>query len=458
MLDLIIRDARIVTGDMGIVEGSLGVRDGMIAAITEKRLALDAKIIVKAEGRIVTPGLIDSHVHYHWGPNTPGAPGESYATETPAALLGGVTTAMRMHRTNQPYATELSGEILCLERESYMDVGFHLGIVIPEHLQNLRSYAERHGITSFKLYMAYRGKDAKQLGLSGNDDYFIYKLLEAIASIKGGVLCVHAENAEIIAGFRSMIEASSAKGLEAWAASRPGFSEGEAILRVAYFAEKAGCPIYIVHVSSSEGVDAIAQLKRSSRKAAVYAEVNCQHLTHDATFTGGQLGKTIPPIRSRTDCAAVMRGLEAGLFDAAASDHVAQTKANKWNGDIWCCPPGFGGSATLAPVMLTTAYKSGKLSLQDTIALMSSTPAKIFGLDNRGTIKLGQRADLTIVDLDNVQTVNGSKLGGACDYSIYDGWELGGWPTMTILGGKVVMENREITGRPGDGRFIRRSL
>jgi dihydropyrimidinase len=182
----------------------------------------------------------------------------------------------------------------------------------------------------------------------------------------------------------------------------------------------------------------------------------CPHyLTHDLDADIGPIGKANPPFRSADDVAAMWEGLADGSIDVVASDHVPRKRATKEK-SIWSASQGFPGTATILPVLLDQGYHRGRLSLTRIAELLTSSPARIFNLANKGTLEVGADADVTLVDLEESRVVDPVALGSYSDYSLYEGWTLKGWPHRAILRGQTIMHDGRITGLGGYGRYLAR--
>jgi dihydropyrimidinase len=172
----------------------------------------------------------------------------------------------------------------------------------------------------------------------------------------------------------------------------------------------------------------------------------------------GSLGKANPPFRSADDVDALWEGLADGSINVVGSDHVPRKRAGKEKG-IWQASQGFPGIATILPVLLSEGYHKRRLSLERICDVITAGPARIFNLEpSKGRIAVGADADLTLVDLDKERVVKWQELESYADYSLYDGWKLKGWPVRTIVRGVTVMENGEIVGPAGHGKYLWRKL
>ena len=170
------------------------------------------------------------------------------------------------------------------------------------------------------------------------------------------------------------------------------------------------------------------------------------------------MGKANPPFRSADDVAAMWEDLSDGTIDVVASDHCPRKRVTK-DRPLWLASQGFPGTATILPVLLHEGYHKGRLSLRRIAEVLTSAPARIFNVGSaKGNLDIGSDADITLVDINLARAVNPAELGSYSDYSLYEGQTLKGWPVQTIVRGETVMANGKITGQPGYGNYIFRSL
>ncbi len=190
---------------------------------------------------------------------------------------------------------------------------------------------------------------------------------------------------------------------------------------------------------------------------AVFAETCPQYLTLTKDSPLGNLGKVNPPLREPEDNKALWKGIKDGIVDTIGTDHCGLRKEVK-TGTIWDAKPGFPGSATMLPVLLSEGVNKGRISIERIVEITSFNTAKIFNLyPQKGTIRVGADADLTIVDLNLEKEVEPEMLLSCSDFSLYESWKIKGWPVMTMIRGKIVMEDGKIIGEKGFGQFLRRN-
>ena len=434
-----------------IVQADVLVSEGKIVGICSGSEDFDAVEVLDAKGKYIFPGIIDCHTHYGLG-----SPDNDFLTESRSAALGGVTTTLTFYIDKKNYMDTFDSQKSKGEKDSYIDFSFHFCLTNDEHLKDVKNYVEKLGISSFKFFMNYRGNEGKNLGVEGTDDGFLYEALEVIAKCKNAKAVIHAENIEVAWRFRKRLKEEGRDGLSIWSESSPNFLEVENILRACYFGKVACCPIYIAHVSTKESCEELQRIRGGFSE--IYAETCTHYLTHTKDSSVGNIGKVNPPLRSQEDLEFLWTAIENGTLDVISSDHVPRKFKTK-QGNIWECSLGFPGTATLLSIVLSEGHHKRGLSLQRIAEVLSENPAKLFNMyPRKGSFLVGSDADLTVVDLDMKKTVKAPELGSFSDYSLYDGWELKGWPVLTMIRGKVVMNNQRITGQPGYGVFINRSV
>lgn len=452
MIDLLLRGCRVVAPDGSTSEGSLLVDDGRIAAIETGPGAesVAARAVIEVGDRHVLPGLIDTHFHVGFH-----SPERDFETETAAAALGGVTTVCRYYRHLGAYEETLARDIELGDRTSHTDFVVHLGLLTDQQLGGLSRWVGEWGIRSFKMYTCYKDDEGAALGIRGQDDGFLLDALRALADVGSVVANVHCENQEIItrAGRAERASPRGTTDLARWSAARPPVAEAEAIRRVAFLAREAGAELFIPHVSSDAALLAVGDAKRSGQ--AIAAETCPHYLALDAAAPIGVLAKINPPIRPATEAAHLWEGLRDGVLDVVGSDHGTTMRANKRPGDPFGSVPGFQGVGTILPVLVDRGVGRGSISV-GAIARMQARAAEVFRIPRKGRIEPGADADLVVLDLDLERRVEAGMLGGASDFSVFEGQRFRGWPAMTFLRGRLIAADGELVGSPGQGRYVRR--
>ena len=375
----------VVTGGNVVLPGGtarvdLGLRDGRIAAIAEDIPAVDADESVDARGLVVLPGAVDPHFHLGIYRNMR----EDTVSETLSSLVGGVTSVITYFRTGHhyldrsgPYEEVFPEALAAVAGASRVDFGFHLAPMLREHVREIPGLVARHGVTSFKYYMFYKGmdlagasRDAAAYTLSDVYDLgHLYEIMEAAAAADRTTpgarvsVSVHAEQPELIRLFMERVQADGVlTGLEAYSAGRPPLTERLAIAEAGVLAEATGAPIQFLHLSSGDALEAALEVRRALAGRDVRLETTLHHLALSYETYSDQRGKVNPPIRSEADRERLWQGILRGELDWVCSDHACCSETHK-EGELWKALPGFGGTALLYPYMLTEGLARG-LSLE----------------------------------------------------------------------------------------------
>jgi len=244
-------------------------------------------------------------------------------------------------------------------------------------------------------------------------------------------------------------------GLEAWNKARPGFCEAESAAKACYLAKATGAKIGIVHVSSPETLDIIEYFRLKGLN--VLAEACPQYLClnhEDGRVFRPFTAKITPPVRSLKDNLSLWQGLGQGRFSIMGTDHCSNLLRRKLGSNIWETRPGFPGLETYLPILLSEGVNKDRISINQLVSLCCCGNARAFGLfPNKGVLCPGADADLVIVDLNMEKKVGNSNYQGFSDFSPYHGWNLKGWPVLTMVRGTVVMKNGEIIGRAGHAKY-----
>lgn len=458
--DLIIRGGEAVLPGTGRTRCDIAVKDGVIAAILAPDAAADAPEVRDARGKVVLPGVIDGHLHLGHGKDiSRPRVAEDADRETASAAIGGVTCMIPYLLSGDPYETIIDDVIAVTEAGARIDFGYHFIISTEEQLASVPGYIVDHGAPTLKIFMNNRGGEGTRLGLPDIDDGFLFRLAEAAAA-HGGMVNPHPENIEVAWVLRDRAmkaDPEGTGGLASWDASRPGFIEGDAVQRAAFIVNQAGAPLYVVHTSSTEALE--AALMRRAAGDTVYLETCPHYLTHDTGWEGGAIGKINPPLRAAEHCERLWKAIFDGDIDTVATDHVHRDITSK-DGGIWKASPGCPGMETLLPVMLSEGYHKRGLPLERVVELLSENPARLMGLsDRKGRIAPGLDADLVIVDLEAERELTREDVVSAAGYSIYEGWTLKGAISDTFVRGRqVVRDGALVEAGVGTGRYMHRKL
>jgi dihydroorotase (multifunctional complex type) len=431
---------------MGFVEASICIEKEKIVSITKLPSEQHADRVIDAEGNLVLPGMIDMHVHFR----DPGSlEREDFETGTRSAAAGGVTTVADMPNTTPPVT---SAEVFRDKRkivEPKAVVDFALVAGAGSISSNAIVSLAEAGAVAFKTFMISRFKE-----LAASDG----QMLENFSVIaKTGRPClVHAENENIVSWGLEKAKALGRVDPLAYAEFRPPIAEVEATMRTILLAEETSVRLHICHMTAKGAVDLLAWAKARGVKATGETSPNYLLLSSDALKKFGPYAKIDPPLRGPEHRKRLWEALREGILDVIASDHAPYTREEKEKGwkDIFEAPSGSVGVETTLPLMLDSVNR-GLLTLERLVEAFSTNPAKILGLyPRKGVISIGADADLIIVDMKRGFEIRGENLHSKQRITPFEGYRGRGAPISTILRGETIMENGEVTGRPGYGTFL----
>lgn len=460
-VDAVITGSHVILQNV-MVDKNIVIDEGKIVALTNDIPQCDIKI--KGDGLVSLPGVIDPHVHY--GVYSP--IDEAAISESKVAAIGGVTTMMRMLRLSGSYKKNLESHLLASSKAHYVDYSIHASILHTNQIGEME-FCKSKGITSFKIYMnlgdevghVYMDmqpgeKSLREERVEMTKD-MIEKIIAKAASLNCTVL-VHAEDYQICSCGIKTAKEKKMDGLAAWSQSRPVESEVKSIKTASEFARKYGCSIYFVHIGSKTAIDAISQEKKNGTK--INTETCPHYLTLSHESQQGYLAKVMPPIRSSQDIEYVWKEIQRNRIDSIGTDHVANRLKLKVGGEtIWDALAGFPGIGTMMPILLSEGVNKGKINLQQLAHMTSFNAAQIFGMyPKKGIIQKGSDADIVLVDLKKEAKVSAHTLDGFSDYSVYEGWNLKGWPVKTMVRGNIVAEDFKMIEKPGYGKFVSRPV
>lgn len=458
MLDAVVVGGQVVCEGTALA-ATIGIQGERIAAIVDPSVALAAARTIDARGTLVLPGVVEPHLHYDTGAtyfaNIPGAQVDDVESASRSAAYGGVTTML-------PFWWPPKGERLAAflprtiddgRRRSYVDFAPHCCLWPDlDHIAEIPQ-AITLGITSFKATMGYRHSGRM------SDGYYLAKQMAAIRD--GGLMMVHAEDGNLIEHLEEQLIAAGKVGPESYLPSRPNVSEQAAIEQAVTAARILGCPLYVVHLSTREGLALITAAH--ARGERVFTET-CPHyllLTDAETRRQPVQVKIAPPLRSEADCAALWEGLRQGVIECVGSDHAPFALADKERGfaegNIFKVTFGMPGVETMLPLMYSEGVRKGRVSLPRLAEVMSEGPARRFGLyPKKGAIKIGSDADLVIFDPSAEWTIRGEALHSNARWSAYEGWRVVGKPVQTLLRGQLLLDGERLAAGPGHGQYIAR--
>ncbi|MBD0369872.1 MAG: dihydropyrimidinase [Pyrinomonadaceae bacterium] len=450
----LIRDGRVVTA-VDDYRADILI-DGEIVSVIGAKLDMEADKVIDAKGKLVIPGGIDPHTHMElpFGGTTAA---DDFLTGTRAAAYGGTTTII-------DFAVQYKGEALLqavdnwhkkAEGKTAIDYGFHL---ITTELED-NQIEEMHtvmdeGITSFKLFMAYPGVFLV-------DDATIFRAMSA-AGERGGLICMHAENGIVI---NEIIKRALAEGRTApkyHALTRPTIAEAEGVHRAIAIAEMAESPVYIVHLSCADALNKVREAR--DRGILAFAETCPQYLflsidDYGEDFEGAKYVMT-PPLREKWNQAELWKGLKMDDLQVISTDHCPfcmKEQKELGRDDFSKIPNGAPGVENRVPLIYNGGVVENRISLNRFVELTSTAAAKMFGLfPKKGTIAVGSDADIVIFDPDKEQTLSVKTQHMNVDYNTYEGKRIRGVVETVLSRGRVVIEDGEYKGKPGDGQFLKR--
>jgi dihydropyrimidinase len=455
-MGLVIRGGTIVNAGERF-EADVKVEGRTITAIGSGIQAGTGDTAIDAQGRYVLPGFIDPHVHMEL-PFMGTVSIDDFETGTASGIAGG-TTSIIDFCIPAPGTSLIDGLATWKQRaaKATADYSFHMAITgWGENTANeMRAVVRDHGITSFKVFMAYKGAIMV-------DDHALYHVMK-VAAETGAVVTVHAENGDVVWNLQRELMAKGLTGPEYHPVSRPSAVEGEATERALTFARLHDAAAYIVHMTCRESVRALERAKINGQRC--YGETCPQYLllddkVFDAPDFGGSTYVMSPPIRPRNlgHHEALWSALSNGMLDSVGTDHCPFTHEQKKVGvkDFTKIPNGAAGIEDRLAILYTHGVVGGRFSLEKLVDLGATAPARIFGLAKKGTVAVGMDADLVIFD-PNAKGVRSAKTHySKADRSIFEGFDVKGKVERTIVGGRVAFENGKLMAEKGSGRFIAR--
>lgn len=448
-MDTNIKNGRIVT-PRGMYKGGISIERGKIVGISRDHNLPQADEVIDAEGNIVIPGAIDSHVHIH-------IPSllhrENFKNGTIAAAAGGTTTiADFVHEARASTIPAFSKRKIDGERLCTVDFFLHVYINNDKQIGEIPKLVDK-GAFSFKAQMTSGGPG----GLPWLDSGQLLDFFRAVRET-GSIATVHAEDESICERLGSKMRKEGKKDVLSRAESRPSIAEAEAISRAIILAQEESCPIHIFHVSSGKGVDII----RSSRaKGERVTSETCPHYLLFSKLDFRKLGShlnVLPTIKSRTDQQQLWSAIRDGTIDIVVSDHFAPLKKEKESSkNIWEDDGGIPGIETRVMLMMSEGVNKNRISLDKFVEVLCTSPAKIFGLyPQKGIIQVGSDADIVIIDTKKELKIKAGNLHQNARWTPWEGKKVKGIPTHTIVRGKSIMKGREIYDEPGYGKFVSR--
>ncbi len=452
MTTKVIKGGTIVTADRTYVSDVL-IEGSRIAEIGPN---LSGGETLDATGCFILPGGIDPHTHLEM-PFMGTYSSDDFESGTRAALSGGTTTVVDFCLPS-PQQSLLEARQMWDNKTSKAscDYSFHMAITWwSQQVFDEMETVVNSGINTFKHFMAYKG------ALMVDDDE-MYSSFQRCAAL-GAMPLVHAENGDVVAQLQEKLMAEGNNGPEGHAYSRPPAVEGEATNRAIMIADTAGVPLYVVHVSCEQAHEAIRRARQNGIR--VYGEPLVQHLTLDESeyfnkdWDHSARRVMSPPFRNKQHQDSLWAGLQAGSLQVVATDHCAFTTEQKRSGlgDFTKIPNGTGGLEDRMPVLWTRGVNTGRLTMQEFVAVTSTNIAKILNMyPKKGAVLVGSDADIVVWDPARSKVITADKQQSAIDYNVFEGIEVVGLPRFTLTRGHVAISEDEINTQQGHGEFVAR--
>lgn len=437
--------------------GDVLCADGKIQALGDNLDLPAGAMLIDAGGAYVMPGGIDPHTHMQMevmGTVT----SESFESGTSAALAGGTTMIMDFAIPDpRQNLLEVFDEWRHRASDSVADYACHAAITWWDDsvAADMETLVREQGINSFKHYMAYKG--------SIMVDEPVLRSSFARALQLGAIVTVHAEDGDLVLSLQNEVFDKGMTGPAGHPLSRPPMVEGKAARDAIRIAEETGVPLYIVHNSCRDSLEAVAAARAAGK--AVYGEVLAGHLLiddsvyQDGDFQFAAAHVMSPPFRSPDHQKALWRGLQAGDLQTTATDHCCFCADQKamGKGDFRRIPSGTAGVENRMEVLWHHGVNSGRLGINEFVALTSSNAAKIFNMyPQKGSLTVGADADIVVWDPQASKTISAKTHFQQVDFNVFEGMTVKGCASHTLSQGKLVYTDGQLDVSRGAGRYIRR--
>jgi dihydroorotase-like cyclic amidohydrolase len=263
---------------------------------------------------------------------------------------------------------------------------------------------------------------------------------------------IHAEEPDIMEMLRERLRSQGRQDLAAWSDSRPGICEAMHVFSAGLIAREVGAPLYVVHTSSKEGIEAARFFR--SKGDRLYIETCPHYLVLTKRAGLGNVGKVNPPLREDADRDALWEAIADGTVDTIGSDHGNYTKQHK-EGSIWDIMPGFPSLGATLALLVSEGVNRGRLSWEQLARLTSENTARLFSLyPRKGAIQPGADADLVLVDPDREWVLDTTSMRSASEFTVYDGTRVKGKAVKVFQRGRLLVDDGEVLARAPLGRFI----
>ena len=390
------------------------------------KIELNSSKVYDAKDKVVLPGIIDTQTHFR----EPGSTDvEDLESGSRAAVLGGVTSLFEMPNTNPPTSNlvEFDKKLQLAKNRMHSNYAFYFGAT-PDNIEQLSKLKDVEGCCGVKLFA---GSSTGKLLVDKEAD------IEKVISNSDRVVSIHSEDEEILNLRKKFIKEGDVHSHPEWRNTECAISSTRRVVKIA---ERYNKKIHVLHVTTKEEVDFLAMHKKN-----VTFEITPQHLTLYAPDCYDKLGtyaQMNPPLRTKEHYDRLWVAIKNNIVDVLGSDHAPHSKENK-NKNYPNTPSGMPGVQTIFPVMLDHV-NNGKLTLEQLIKLMCENPCKIFGIKNKGYLKEGYDADLTIADMNKEVTIKDEMIASKCGWTPFNNHKVKGFPVGTIVNGNLVMSDGKV--------------
>ena len=390
------------------------------------KIELNSSKVYDATDKVVLPGIIDTQVHFREPGSTDA---EDLESGSRAAVLGGVTALFEMPNTKPPTSNlvEFDKKLQAAKNRMHTNYAFYFGAT-PDNTDQLAQLKDVEGCCGVKLFA---GSSTGNLLVDKEAD------IEKVISSSDRIVSIHSEDEDIIKLRKKFIKKGDVHSHAEWRNVEVAMSSTRRVVKIA---ERYNKKIHVLHVTTREEVDFLAMHKKN-----VTFETTPQHLTMYAPDCYNKLGtyaQMNPPLRTKEHYDRLWVAIKNNIVDVLGSDHAPHLKENK-DKEYPNTPSGMPGVQTIFPVMLDHV-NNGKLSLQQLINLMCENPCKIFGIKNKGYIKEGFDADLTIADMNKEVTIKNEMIASKCGWTPFNNYKVKGFPVGTIVNGHLVMSDGKV--------------
>jgi dihydropyrimidinase len=430
---------------------------GLITAVGEGLAAPSGASKVDAGGQYVMPGGIDPHTHMQL-PFMGTVASEDFYSGTAAGLAGGTTMIIDFVIPGpQQNIMDAYRQWREWAEKSVADYSFHVAITWWDDSvhADMGTLVRDHGVNSFKHFMAYKN------AIMADDEILVNSFTRAREL--GAIVTVHAENGELVFRLQKEIFEKGITGPEGHPLSRPPEVEGEAANRAIRIAEVLRVPLYVVHNSCKQSLEAITRARNEGQR--VFGEVLAGHLLiddsvyRDKNFETAAAHVMSPPFRASEHQAALWRGLQSGNLQTTATDHCCFCADQKAAGkdDFRLIPNGTGGIENRLEVLWHHGVRTGKLTMNEFVRVTSTNAAQIFNIyPQKGVVAVGSDADIVVWDPAASKTISAKTHQQKVDYNIFEGMTVTGCASHTLSQGKVVYANGKLQVERGAGRYVDR--